>query len=114
MIVHDDKPRVQWKLAVVEDLIEGGDGMVRAAHIRMDKLKTTRPIVKLYSLEVSDNEVRNQASTHLTSRPDDEQVSQSTEGPRSTTRPKQTAALRAYQKLAEWSDALRAPEDVVN
>ena len=54
MIVHDDKSRVQWKLAVVEELIEGRDGFVRAAHIKMDNLRTTRPIVKLYPLEVSD------------------------------------------------------------
>jgi len=49
----DDKPRVQWKLAVVEELIEGRDGMICAAHIRMNRLKTTYPIVKLYPLEVS-------------------------------------------------------------
>ena len=50
IIVHDDKLRLNWRLAVVEDLIEGKDGLVRAVHIRMDKLKTTRPIVKLYPL----------------------------------------------------------------
>ena len=53
VIVHDDKLRLNWRLAVVEDLIEGKDGLVRAAHIRMGKLKTTRPIVKLYPLEVT-------------------------------------------------------------
>ena len=107
MIVHDDKPRVQWKLAVVEELIEGRDGMVRAAHIRMDKLKTTRPIVKLYPLEVS--EVENQATT-----PDNSEVFQSSEELSTTTRAKRAAALRACQKLTEWADALRAPEDVEN
>lgn len=114
VIVQDDKPRVQWKLAVVEGLIEGRDGMVRAAHIRMDKLKTTRPIVKLYPLEVSDDEVIDQSPTHPTTNPDDVQVSQSTEGPSSAARPRWTAALRAYQKIAEWTGALRAPEDVGN
>ena len=114
VIVQDDKPRVQWKLAVVEGLIEGRDGMVRAAHIRMDKLKTTRPIVKLYPLEVSDDEVIDQSPTHPTTNPDDVQVSQSTEGPSSAARPRRTAALRAYQKIAEWTGALRAPEDVGN
>ena len=107
VIVHDDKPRVQWKLAVVEELIEGRDGMVRAAHIRMDKLKTTRPIVKLYPLEVS--EVENQATT-----PDNSEVFQSSEELSTTTRAKRAAALRACQKLTEWTDALRAPEDVEN
>jgi len=28
VIVHDDKSRFHWRLAVVEDLIEGKDGLV--------------------------------------------------------------------------------------
>jgi len=61
VIVHGDKlPRIQWKLAVVEKLIEERDGMVRAVHIRMDKLKTTRLIVKLHPLEVSSTKVEDQ------------------------------------------------------
>ena len=47
VVVRDGRPRVQWKLEVVEELIEGRDGMVSAAHIRIDKLKTNHPIVKL-------------------------------------------------------------------
>ena len=111
VIVHDEKSRLYWRLAVVEDLIEGNDGLVRAAHIRMGKLKTTRPIVKLYPLEVS--EVRDQVTTHPSTTVNSE-VSRSTEESSTTTRVKRTAALRAYQKLAEWTDALRAPEDVEN
>ena len=35
MVIHEDnKPGLQWRLAVIEDLIEGKDGQVRAAHIR--------------------------------------------------------------------------------
>ena len=30
VIVHDEKPRMQWKLALVEGLIKGGDNLVRA------------------------------------------------------------------------------------
>jgi len=56
VIVHDDKPRLYWKLAVVKDLIEGNDRLVRAAHIRMSNYKTTRTIVKLYPLEISSND----------------------------------------------------------
>ena len=33
MLVHDESPRLTWKLAVVESLIEGGDGLIRAANI---------------------------------------------------------------------------------
>ena len=54
VIVQDDfKPRLQWTLAVVEELLTGNDGMTRAAHIRTPSGVTTRPIVKLFPLEVS-------------------------------------------------------------
>ena len=36
VIVHDDKPRMQWRLAAVEKLITGKDNLVCAAHIRRD------------------------------------------------------------------------------
>jgi hypothetical protein len=55
--IHDECPRSQWKLGVVQELITGRDGLTRAAHVRTTRGVTTRPIVKLYPLEVtSDNE----------------------------------------------------------
>ncbi|XP_060561037.1 uncharacterized protein LOC132720829 [Ruditapes philippinarum] len=54
--VHQDSPRTRWKLAVVDSLIIGRDGSVRAARIRFSNgLYATRPIVKLYPLKVIDN-----------------------------------------------------------
>ena len=50
--IHDESPRTRWKLAIVEDLITGNDGRVRAAKIRTASGFTNRPIVKLYPLEV--------------------------------------------------------------
>ena len=42
VIIHEDnKPRPQWRIVVVEDLIEGKDGKVCAAHIRTSNHKTT-------------------------------------------------------------------------
>ena len=53
VIVQDDFiPRLQWNLAVVDELLTGNDGFSRAARIRTVKGITTRPIVKLYPLEV--------------------------------------------------------------
>jgi len=50
--VHDDTPRIKWKMAIVE-LVQGADGHVRAANIRYGEgKKTNRPIAKLYPLEV--------------------------------------------------------------
>ena len=53
---HDEGPRIRWKLAVVQELMTGNDGSVRAANVKM-KNGFTRPIVKLYPLETvtSDN-----------------------------------------------------------
>ena len=55
VLIHDDGPRVQWKLAVIEKLSEGGDGLIRAADVRTSSGKTNRPITKLYPLEVTDD-----------------------------------------------------------
>ena len=38
VFIHDDKPRLNWKLAVIEELLMGNDGLVRAANIRTGKL----------------------------------------------------------------------------
>ena len=55
MLIHDDKPCVDWRLAVIEELIPGGDGVIRAANICISTGKTNRPITKLYPLEVNTN-----------------------------------------------------------
>jgi len=117
VIVHDDKPRLYWRLAVVEDLIEGNDGLVRAAHIRMSNYKTTRPIVKLYPLEISSNDSNDtQIPLSTTSSateppPPQEESDEST----SHARPIRRAATKAMEQMSEWTSILRrAPEDVEN
>lgn len=50
--VHADKKRIELKLAVVEELNRGADGLVRSAGIRTSNGRTSRPINKLYPLEV--------------------------------------------------------------
>ena len=56
VVVHDDCPRLQWKLAVVDDLVEENDGLIRSAHISTANHKTSRPITtritRLYPLEI--------------------------------------------------------------
>ncbi|KAI9557147.1 hypothetical protein GHT06_016954 [Daphnia sinensis] len=54
VLVHDEKPRKEWKLAVVENLIRSKNGEIRAANIRMAKGKTNRPISKLHPIKVSE------------------------------------------------------------
>ena len=58
LVYDEDLPRTLWKTAVVEDLIQGNDGLVRGARIRVksgaDKLSTLqRPVQLLYPLEIN-------------------------------------------------------------
>jgi len=53
VVVHDDVPRSRWQLAVIEELIEGPDGGIKAATIRTNTGKTNRPVTKLFPLEVN-------------------------------------------------------------
>ncbi|XP_060554088.1 uncharacterized protein LOC132715131 [Ruditapes philippinarum] len=51
--IYDESPRTQWKLGVIQQLIYGNDGLTRAAILRTSNgLVTSRPIVKLYPLEI--------------------------------------------------------------
>jgi len=34
VLFHDDKPHADWRLAVIEDLILGCDGMICVANVR--------------------------------------------------------------------------------
>ena len=64
MIVHEDnKPRLQWRLAIVEDLIKGKDNQIHATHIRTSNHKTTEPVAKLYPMEVCSEECGKQNGT---------------------------------------------------
>ena len=51
VLIHNKGPRLDWKLAVVKELIVGGDGLVRAANIRTSNGKTN-----LFLLEVSSSD----------------------------------------------------------
>lgn len=107
VVVHDEKPRMQWRLAIVEELIKGGDNLVRAAHIRMGTYKTTHPITKLYPLEVSSSGEMN--SQKASDEPNDRV------DPPSNHRVRRKGASKALQNITRWTKVLgRAPEDVGN
>ena len=61
--VHADTKRADWKLAVVERLNRGADGLVRSAEIRTSNGKTSRPINKLYPLEVIESTLKIQPAS---------------------------------------------------
>jgi len=52
ILVHDDTPRINWQLAVVEDTISEDNSLIRAANIRTSTGRTNCPITKLYPREV--------------------------------------------------------------
>ena len=51
--MYDEGPRSIWKLAIVEELITGKDGLTHAVKIKTTQGRTNRPIAKLIPLEVS-------------------------------------------------------------
>ena len=95
--------------------------MTSAAHIRIGSYQTTRPIIKLYPLEVSSPDEPNsqRASNNAT---DDSQDSRSAKdkssvrsGAPSRQRTPRKAASKALKKIAEWTTLSRGPpEDVGN
>ena len=115
VIVHEEnKLRTQWRLAIVEKLIKGNDDQVRAAHIRSTYL-TTRPVAKLYPLEVQDGK------QNVTTIPETKEIVnsvanediQKTVDVTTRTHPVRAAASKAIQQMKEWNRMLgQAPEDV--
>ena len=116
VLVHDDTPRLHWKLAIVDDLVEGNDGLVRSAHISTANYKTNRPITRLYPLEVVSNPNNNLTgeSTEDSSTPVSMQQQSNTDvqsdGP-VLPRPKRAAATRAMKTISEWTNTLRRPPE---
>ena len=109
VLIHDDGPRLRWKMAVIEELIVGGDGLVRAANIRTSSGRTNRPIAKLYPLEVASTTEDN--SDQLPQDHDNDDRSE--EDTPVTSRPVRSSAREARLKVSQWADTLLAPpEDV--
>lgn len=50
--IHDECSRINWRMGVIESLIQGKDGHVRSVTLRTSTGKTSRPIAKLYPLEI--------------------------------------------------------------
>ncbi|KAH3824897.1 hypothetical protein DPMN_126755 [Dreissena polymorpha] len=49
--IHDDGPRLKWKLGDVEQLLPGNDGSVRTVVVRSSQGVSTRPFTRLYPIE---------------------------------------------------------------
>ena len=103
VLVHDDTPRVNWKYAVIESVIRGNDGLIRAVNIRTSTGKTTRPITKLYPLEVASTNESHSVITDIDSSGDSakEFASQQASAEQPDTRSLRKAAVRARERVSE-------------
>ncbi|VDH98724.1 Hypothetical predicted protein [Mytilus galloprovincialis] len=91
--VQDDKlPKNRWNIAVVDELITGNDGFTRAAIIRTSAGRTSRPIVKLYPLEIRTN------INNLDDKNDDTSTERLTR-----VLPKREASVRARENIKKWT-----------
>ena len=103
VLIHDDSPRVNWKLALVTSINRGRDGLVRSANLRTANGTTNRPITRLHPLEVQAKEA--QCCT--------EDQATTVETPTPVRRPQRDAARRAIRRIADWAkDICAPPEDV--
>ena len=101
-------------MAVIEELMKGKDGLVRAAKIRTAQGRTNRPIARLIPLEVSSH-VANNSSTdkaNTISPPDADSDHDTVER---MSRPRRQAAERGRHKVQNWIKQLGGPpEDVTD
>ena len=99
VLIHDNTPRIQWKLAIIEEINKGEDGFIRSANVKTSTGKTNRPITKLYPLEVKEAEQSTMDSTGET-------ATTPTQLPQ---RPVHQAALRGRQRVQQWIHSLTPP-----
>ena len=99
------------------DLIAGRDGLIRAAVIRTANGNTTRPITKLYPLELNATEEKELGvEKSLTATTDSDNITPDPDNSGSEhSRPQRASARKATDQVKEWVRLLFAPppEDVV-
>ena len=134
VLVHDDVPRNKWRLAVIERLDKGYDGLIRTAYICTSTGRKNRPIPRPYPLEVAAHEAH-EAHEYTGTRKGDTTSDHegSKEKPDISRRPRRNAASQAVvqsmvqrpirssatiarDKISQWSKEIigPSPEDVEN
>ena len=56
VLIHDETPRIKWKLGIVVKLIRGDDNYIRSVSLKTNTGICMRPVTKLYPLEIEANE----------------------------------------------------------
>lgn len=95
VLIHDDTSRNQWRLGLIIELHRGNDDLIRAVTLRVSNgRKISRPIEKLYPLELHEK----QESTNPTLHQEEHQIC-----PDKQIRPKRAAAQVAAKRIKEQS-----------
>ena len=102
--MYDESPRSTWKLAIVEELRTGKDGLVRAANIKTSQGRTNRPIAKLIPLEVSTPIATETDRPNSVAQKDTHTVKDTVDK-----RPQRAAAQRGREKVMNWVEQLGPP-----
>ena len=113
VIVKDEHiPRGQWKLGVVQEVLTGCDGLVRAAVVRVagsDRQQSTlrRPVQLLYPLEIHSDistVTSSEDTPELSSEPEycEQNHSEDVDGVDPPNRHKRDAARRATKVTKDW------------
>jgi len=109
VLVHDERPRINWKLAVVEDLY---DGIVHSAKIRTKNGITNRPVTRPYPLESDAGTIWDQVSENQDTVSKGNKAVTESSMPVNV-HPRRKVADRARQQVSQWAESLLAPlEDV--
>ena len=103
--IHNDSPRINWKLGVVTELFRGNDGLVRSVKIKTSNGETTRPIAKLYPLEVTQIDNANEAGEDI---PGDIHTDMNNIA---NHKERRQASLKARQKIQKWISGRNSDDD---
>lgn len=87
VLIHDEGPRLMWRLGRVTKLYLGSDNMCRVCEVKTGTGLTTRPMVKLFPLEINLESGGNSEPNSLPVLPNDSSLSDV------PTRPSRRAAL---------------------
>ena len=109
VLIHDDSPRARWKMAVIENLIKGNDGNIRAAEVRTDSGRMNRPIAKLYPLEITSEQLVD--TDTINNENDDKQCTDDIDEhlPLMEEWPIRSSAAKARQNISCWSKEILNP-----
>ncbi|XP_064621909.1 uncharacterized protein LOC135484415 [Lineus longissimus] len=111
VLVHSDETkRVNWKIAKIERLIYGQDGIARAAQNKTSSGVTNRPIARLYPLEVTAAETAPIAA-QVHEKHNEAQQNTTQQAPVNNRPPTRNASKNARNKIMQWANVLNGKDD---